>query len=67
MKQNLYEAIKQEYFTYNSDKIKLIQERDRITAKLEIIEETLIALNDILCKHGTHIYEHFEERKDKTE
>lgn len=67
MKQSLYEAITQEYLTLNSDKRKLIQERERISAKLEIVEDMLIGLNDILCKHGNHIYEHFEEREDKTE
>lgn len=67
MKQNLYERITQEYLTLNSDKRKLIQERERISAKLEIVEDMLIALNDILCKHGNHIYEHFEEWEDKTE
>lgn len=67
MKQNLYEVITQEYLTLNSDRRKLIQERERISAKIEIVEEILIALNDILCKHGDHIYEHFEEREDKTE
>ena len=67
MKQSLYEAITQEYLTLNSDKRKLIQERERISAKLEIVEDMLIGLNDILCKHGNHIYEHFEEMEDKTE
>ena len=67
MNQNLYEVITQEYLTLNSDKRKLIQERARITAKLEIVEDILIGLNDILCKHGKHIYEHFEESEDKTE
>lgn len=67
MKQSLYEAITQEYLTLNSDKRKLIQERERISAKLEIVEDMLIGLNDILCKHGNHIYEHFEEKEGKTE
>lgn len=67
MKQNLYKAITQEYLTLNSDKRKLIQERERISAKLEIVEDLLIGLNDILCKHGNHICDHFEEREDKTE
>lgn len=67
MKKSLYEAITQEYLTLNSDKRKLIQERERISAKLEIVEVMLIDLNDILCKHGKHIYEYFEEGEDKTE
>jgi len=32
---------------------------------LEVIEGILIDLNDILCKHGNHIYEHFEESESQ--
>lgn len=64
---NLYEAMTQEYLALNSYKRKLTQERERISAKLELVENMLKALNDILCQYGNHIYEHFEEKEDKTE
>ena len=32
-----------------------------MTFKLELVERMLIDVNDILCKHGDHVYEHFEE------
>lgn len=61
----MYHEVKQEYLYYREEKKKLVQERDKINAQLEVIEKTLIGLNDILCKHGNHIYEHFEESEEK--
>lgn len=58
---NLYYKITQEYLRLNEEKRKLMRERDIIGAKLENIESILLDLNEILCKHGKHIYEHFEE------
>lgn len=59
----MYYKVTQNYLHLNSEKRNLIQERNKIDAKLEVIEEILTDLNDILCKHGNHIYEHFEERE----
>lgn len=62
MKQNeMYYKVVEEYLHFNREKRELIRERDNISAKLEIIENILDDLDDILCKHGKHIYEHFEE------
>ena len=64
MNQNgMYYKVTQEYLHLNAQKRQLTQERDKINAKLEVIEDVLIDLNDILCKHGNHIYEHFDERE----
>jgi hypothetical protein len=64
MKQDgMYYKVTQEYLHFNARKRQLMQERDKINAQLEVIEGVLIDLNDILCKHGNHIYEHFEERE----
>ena len=64
MNQNgMYYKLTQEYLYLNRVKRELMHERDNIGAKLEIIEEILTDLNDILCKHGNHIYEHFEENE----
>jgi hypothetical protein len=57
----MYYKVTQEYLQLNGEKRKLMQEKDKINAQLEVIEGILIDLNDILCKHGNHIYEHFEE------
>jgi hypothetical protein len=57
----MYYKVTQEYLQLNKEKRDLMRKRDCINAKLEIIEAILIDLNDILCKHGNHIYEHFEE------
>lgn len=60
----MYYKVTQEYLHFNGEKRKLMQERDKISAQLEVIEEILIDLNDILCKHGNHVYEHFEESEE---
>ena len=59
----MYYKVTQEYLHFNGEKRKLMQEKDKINAQLEVIEGVLTDLNDILCKHGNHIYEHFEERE----
>jgi hypothetical protein len=61
----MYYKVTQEYLHFNVEKRKLLQERDEINAKLEVIEDILIDLNDILCKHGKHVYEHFEESEEQ--
>lgn len=61
----MYYKVTQEYLNLNREKRELMCERDNINAKLEMMEAILIDLNDILCKHGNHIYEHFEESEDK--
>ena len=57
----MFNNLAREYHQYKNEKQKLIQQREAITAKLEAIEDILIALDGILCKGGNHIYEHFEE------
>ena len=61
----MYYKVTQEYLHLNGEKRKLMQEKDKINAQLEVIEGILIDLNDILCKHGNHIYEHFEESEQQ--
>ena len=57
----MYYKVTQEYLHLQREKRELMRERDNISTKIEKIEEIMIDLNDILCKHGNHIYEHFEE------
>ena len=59
----MYCKVTQEYLQLIKEKRELMHKRDNINAKLEMIEEFLTDLNDILCKHGNHIYEHFEENE----
>lgn len=63
----MYYDITQEYLELKKKKRELTRERNNINVKLEIIEDILIALDDILCKHGSHIYEHFREGKPQPE
>lgn len=57
----LYNDLVQEYYHYEKEKRDLTQEYKKIMTKLDLVEDMLIGLNDILCKNGKHIYEHFEE------
>ena len=64
MKQDgMYYKVTQEYMNLHAQKRHLLQERDKINVQIEMIDDVLTDLNDILCKHGNHIYEHFEERE----
>lgn len=63
----IYYKVTQEYLELKKKKRELTRERNNINAKLEIIEDILIALDDILCKHGNHIYEHFREGEPQPE
>lgn len=68
MKQDgMYYKVTQEYLHLHREKRELMCERDAINAKLKVIEDILVDLNDILCKHGDHVYEHFEEREPQAE
>lgn len=60
----MYYKVTQEYLHLNAQKRQLLQERDKIDAQLKVIDEVLVDLNDILCKHGNHVYEHFEESEE---
>ena len=59
----MYYKVTQEYLRLREQKRQLTQERDNINAQIKVIEDVLSDLNDILCRHGNHIYEHFEEKE----
>lgn len=59
---SLYNAVAQRYYWLQSTKRNLLEDRIRIEARLHMIDEEMVALNDILCKHGKHLYEHFEKK-----
>ena len=60
----MYSEVTQEYLRLYWEKKKLMEERDKIKAQLEVIDGILIDLDDILCKHGKHVYDHFEEEEN---
>ena len=59
----MYYKVTQEYLHLNAQKRQLLQKQDKIDAQLKVIDEVLVDLDDILCKHGNHVYEHFEENE----
>ena len=61
----LYYKVTQTYLWCKSEERKLLRERDKIDARLELLGDIMTDLNDILCKHGNHIFEHFEESEDQ--
>ena len=67
MKNNIYNKIVQEYLYYQKEERDLVKERERISAKIDVIHSLLIDLNDALSTCGEHIYEHFVENKPQPE
>ena len=63
----MYYKVAQEYLNLDREKRELNLQRNAINAQLEVIEEILIDLDDILCKHGNHIHEHFMETGPQAE
>lgn len=61
MDKTLYKAMAQHYYGLQSKIRMMRQQRDNLDAQIRFCEEEMQDLNDILCKHGNHIYEHFEE------
>ena len=64
MNNELYQALTQHYYNLKSERSAC---RDRINvleSRYKAIDEQMIQVNDILCKHGNHIYEHFEESEE---
>ena len=61
MKNDTYTKLAQHYYSLNREKRRLVKIRDDASAKIELIETMIIDVNDILCKDGQHIYEHFEK------
>lgn len=62
-KDGMYNRVVQEYLHFNTQKRLLMQDQEKINAQLKVVEDILCDLNDILCRHGKHVYEHFEENK----
>ena len=61
MDKTLYMAMAQHYYGLQTKRRSLQESLREIQTAIKLVDEELQDLNDILCKHGDHIYEHFEE------
>lgn len=61
MEEGLFQQLAQEYYSIQNDLRDLRKERDECSKMIKTLEEVSYDINDILCKNGIHIYEHFEE------
>ena len=60
MNKELYDSVAQRYYQLQTDRRNAMEQRALWDAKYKMIDEEMMQLNDILCKFGNHIYEHFE-------
>lgn len=67
MNNELYQALVQHYYSLQSARTACTERIKTLEARYQAIDEQMIQVNDILCKHGKHIYEHFEEEKRMVE
>lgn len=67
MNNELYQALTQHYYSLQSERKACMEQINVLTAKHKAIDEQMVQVNDILCKHGNHIYEHFEEKRQMAE
>ena len=66
-KDGIYYELTQEYMNLKAKRRLLMQDRDKVNTQLVLIEDILIDLNNILCKYGNHIYEHFVDTDSQAE
>lgn len=67
MNNELYQALTQHYYSLQSKRKECMEQINVLEARYKVIDEQMVQVNDILCKHGNHIYEHFEEKQRMTE
>ena len=66
MNSKLYEELVQCYFKLQSERKECMEHINILEAKYKVIDEQMARVNDILCKYGNHVYEHFEEEQITT-
>jgi hypothetical protein len=59
----LYQELVVQYYGLKAKRKACLEQINALEAKLQVLAEQLRDINDILCKHGNYIYEHFEEEK----
>ena len=67
MNSELYQALVQHYYSLESARRACTERINALETRRQAIDEQMTQVNDILCKHGKHIYEHFEEEKRMVE
>ncbi len=65
IKPSLYNDVVQMYLRLQANRRNALDARRKLDAQIDFLEEQLTDLNDILCKHGEHIYEHFMEKESE--
>lgn len=63
MNNELYQALAQHYYNLQLERRACIEDINALEVKRRVLDEQMAKVNDILCKHGNHIYEHFEEKE----
>jgi hypothetical protein len=57
----LYQELVVQYYGLKAKRKAYLEQINALEAKLQVLAEQLRDVNDILCKHGNYVYEHFEE------
>lgn len=65
MNSELYQALVQHYYSLESARRACTERINALETRRQAIDEQMTQVNDILCKHGKHIYEHFEEKESQ--
>ena len=63
MNSELYQALVTHYHELQSERKALLEQINVIESVYKAVDEEIAKINDILCKYGNHIYEHFEEEQ----
>ena len=58
---NLYEELTQRYFYLTDKRHSLLNDIDKSRSVIAILEEEINTLYRILCEHGNHVPDHFQE------
>jgi hypothetical protein len=58
-----YQALVTHYFNLQQERKACLEQINVIEAVYKAIDEEMAKINEILCKYGNHVYEHFEEEK----
>ena len=61
----LYVDVAQLYLHYKAEKEKRQKELVRLQQTIDNLDGMMTDLNIILTNHGQHIYDHFEEKKNR--
>lgn len=57
----LYQTLVVQYYGLRAKRKACMEQINVLEAKYKFLDEQLRDINDILCKYGNYIYEHFEE------